>query len=188
MEGIYYDDTRLRQMIEALSPAQRKKALKGAFSSIGTKIRKQAVANMRQATAAKKTGSGTFASNRYVEKGIRKVNYRRVLGFRITVGTRKRKVSYSGMDDSTRNMAKKRNREEAIVALWAEGGTVGRKTRSRRTKRGRMGRGRNTGAMPAFRFMEKTKATGFDEATRLVESEILKSIEKTAARYGCSFK
>ena len=188
MDDIYYDDTRLRRMIEELSPAHRRKALKGAFSSIGTKIRREAVLNMRRATAAKKTGPGTFASNKYVERGIRKVNYRRVLGFRLTVGTKKQKVSYAGMDDKTRSVAAKRNRESAVVALWAEGGTVGRKTRSTRTKRGRVGRGRPTGAMPAFRFMEKTKETGFEQATELVGAEVIKSIEKTALKYGASFR
>lgn len=175
-------------MYEELTPAYRRKALKGAFSAIATKLRKEAVGNMRSATASKKTGPSGFASNRFVERGIRKVMYKRSLGFRITVGTKKRKVDYSGLDEKGRKAKSKQERESAIVALWAEGGTVGRNTRKTRTKRGIRGRGHATGFMPSFRFMEKTKSIGFKEANRILEEEIIKSLEKTVTKYGSTIR
>lgn len=172
---IYYDDSALMALIEALSPAERKRGLKNAFSHIGTQLRKKAVQNMRQAVGAKVSGSSTFRSNKNTERGIRKVMFRRDLGFRITVGTKRGKVQ---------NLDKKAARELAIVALWAEGGTDSRKTRNTRTKRGIIGKGRTTGSMPAFRFMEHTKANGYEQATAMLEKEIITSIEKIAQKRG----
>lgn len=176
---IYYDDRALMELIEALSPKERIKGMRNAFSRIGTQMRKRAVQNMRQAVGEKVSGSSTFRSNKNTERGIRKVMSRRNLGFRITVGTRRGKV---------RNLDTKAAREQTIVALLAEGGTGKRKTRNTRTKRGIIGRGRYTGSMPAFRFMERTKANAYEEATAMLEKEIIKSIEKIAHKKGCGIR
>ena len=88
--GVTYDDSRLTRLMEALSPAQRERALRNAFRAEARKVRKAAVKNLR--------GSG-LKVNAEVEKGVRAVVYRQVAGFRVTIGTKGKRRDYSGMDD-----------------------------------------------------------------------------------------
>lgn len=167
----YYDDHRLLQMFEELSHKQRVSALRGAFRSIGRKVRRRAVEELR--------GSG-LNSNRYVEKGIRLVPYKRVLGFRVTIGTKGKKKDYGDLSGKELSAAKKQSRL-SVVPLWAEGGTD---DRQRSTKRGKTAR---TGRMPVFGFMSAAesavKAGTFSDCTEAIGQYI----EKTAKKYGSKY-
>lgn len=152
----YYDDTRLQRLFEALTPKQRAKALRGGLRKAAYNLRKAAVKNLRD--------SG-LASNPIVEKGIRALVYKGVLGMRVTIGTRKK-----GGDIRT------------WVPLWAEGGTDDRRTRKGRY-RGRMGA---PGATFIPGFMTRTlQREGEKQGTNL-KTAIINYIEKTAKKYGCS--
>lgn len=177
-----YDDTRLRRMIDSLGAKERRKALSGGLRRIGKIVRDEAVKELR---------SSGLSSNKDVEKGIRVVVYRRnVIGFKVTVGTKKRRVNYSGLD-ATQRKAKAYKEKLRIVPLWAEGGTRERRT----TRSGRLlgfswkakGKGRRTGSMPAFRFMDKAKDGALNKAANSFEREMVGYITKTALKYGGTF-
>ena len=157
MADFYYDDRRLMSMFEELEPRRRVQAMRGALRQAANEVRKKAVENLR---------ASKLNSNRDVEKGIRSVVWKRSLGFRVTIGTKKKRA---------KNESKARARR-AIVPLWAEGGTDERHT----------GRGRRTGEMPAFRFMEATKGSMTDVET-MVKEKIVANIEKTSLKYGGKF-
>lgn len=167
----YYDDHRLLQMFEELSEKRRVSALRGAFRAVGRQVRRRAVEELR--------GSG-LNSNRYVEKGIRLVPYKRVLGFRVTIGTKGKKRDYGDLSGKELSAAKKQSRL-SVVPLWAEGGTD---DRQRSTKRGKTAR---TGRMPVFGFMSATesavKAGTFSDCTEAIGQYI----EKTAKKYGSKY-
>ena len=76
---IYYDDSQLMRLFEALSPQARLKAMRGAFLNSAKELRKVAVANFR---------SSGIKTSRDSERGIRAVRYKRTLGYRVTVGTK----------------------------------------------------------------------------------------------------
>ena len=182
MADFYYDDKRLTALFEQLDAKARRKSLRGAMSAAARELRKDAVANLRQ--------SG-LKSNRHVEKGIRAVAYRDKLGFRVTVGTKKHKVDYSGLD-AAQKKTKAHQEKDAIVPLWAEGGTGKRRTtRSRRFSGFRLksrGRGRSTGRMPAYRFMEKTRQTSAPKMETTVKGKIVEYVEKTAKKNGATIR
>lgn len=163
MADFYYDDRRLMSMFEELEPRRRVQAMRGALRLAANELRKKAVENLR---------SSKLNSNRDVEKGIRSVVWKRSLGFRVTIGTKKKRA---------KNESKARARR-AIVPLWAEGGTDERHT----GRSSFSGRGRRTGKMPAFRFMEATKESMTDVETT-VKEKIVANIEKTSLKYGGKF-
>lgn len=164
--GVTYDDSRLTRLMEALSPAQREQALRNAFRAEARKVRKAAVKNLR--------GSG-LKVNAEVEKGVRAVVYRQVAGFRVTIGTKGRRRSYAGMDDREKRAAKAKARLR-VVPLWADAGTWKRRDK----------RGRNRGSMPAYPFMTKTKREMTPQVEESLRNQIVRSIERTAKRYGCT--
>lgn len=174
MADFYYDDTRLRKLFEALSPKERQKALKGAFRKAANDLRKLAVQNLR---------TSGLRSNRDVEKGIRAVVWKRNLGFRVTIGTKRKSRS------KTENRAKALR---SIVPLWAEGGTEDRySTRTRYSKLGNLRwrrhdpKGKYRGRLDAYGFMEKTKneATGVEEN---LKQAIIDKIEQAVRKAGAT--
>ena len=167
MAEFYYDDSRLMQMFEALEPKRRATALRGAFRQAAQELRKKVLTNLRQ------SGLG---GGKAVERGVRAVVWKRSLGFRVTIGTKKRKVDYSGLSSSERR-SKAYKEKLAIVPLWAEGGTHDRQRRG----------GGRTGAMPAYLFMEKTKASQ-PQMEETLKRKIVENIEKTAKKYGGTFR
>ena len=72
-------------MFESLGEKQRRTAMRGAFRAAASNVRAGAVKELR---------SSGLRSNRDVEKGIRVVVYKKALGFKVTVGTKKRRVNY----------------------------------------------------------------------------------------------
>lgn len=160
MSDFHYDDSRLMRLFGELDARQRRKALKGAMAASARALRRAAVSNLR--------ASG-LARSRFVERGIRTATYRRKLGFRVTVGTKRGRAA--GSDPESRRKARL-----SVVPLWAEGGTKARATKG----------GRARGAMRPYRFMERTKAAEAPGIERTMKQSIVDYIEKTAKKYGCS--
>lgn len=169
---ITFDDTKLRKLLFELEPKRRMQAVKGAFRKTATKVRKTAASNLRS--------SGLHAP-KGMEKGIRQILYKRTPGFRVTIGTRKANPKTgkgeSGMHVNRRGLKKP-------ILLWAEGGTKPRSTKSRRRIFGGR-KGHPTGSMPAYKFMEKTRAQVKGNVTDELRQAMEESIIKTARKYGC---
>lgn len=164
------DTRRLWEMLQELEPKRQAQALRGGIRRAASEVRRAAVRNLK--------GSGLNAPAE-VQKGIRTVVYKRIAGFKVTVGTKKRRAtSYAGMSRGEANKAKARNRLP-IVPLWAEGGTV-----ERRTGGGWFSRGKRRGRMPAYGFMEKTKRETGDSVAATIGRNMESNIEKTVRKYG----
>ncbi len=160
------DTTRLWGMLRELEPKRQVQALRGGFRKAAQEVRKTAVRNLES--------SGLKGDVREVAKGIRAVVYRKVAGFKVTVGTKKQKrADYSGMSSREANKAKARRRLR-IVPLWAEGGTSPRST----------SRGFSRGSMPAFGFMERTDRDTEGYVGEIIRRNVAENIDKTARKYG----
>lgn len=170
------DDEKLFKLFEALDPKQRKKAIKGALTRAGSKLRKAAVENLK---------SKLPKAGKEMAKGIRRVNYKDKIGFRVTIGTKKRKKGSKGPDygyyTNSRGLTKP-------VLIWAEGGTDKRDTKTGSSWRGsrRKRRGHYTGRMPRYGFMEKTKTEMAPKVEAMLKEEINLNIQRIAKKYGCT--
>lgn len=164
------DMTRAFKLLEELEPKYRKRAIHGGIRRTAAKLRKTVVANLK--------ASG-LKWNKEVIKGVRPVIYRKVVGFKITVGTKKqKKLDYDGMSTIEKNKTKAFRRLR-IVPLWAEGGTVERRTKGK----GFFGKGASRGSMRAYRFMEKSKPE-LIVVENSMRKEIYDNIERTVKKYG----
>lgn len=164
--AFYYDDTRLMQMFSELEPKQRNRALRNGFRAAARTVRKLAIANLR--------ASG-LRSNRDVEKGIRCLVYRKVAGFRVTVGTkRSKRTDYSTMSAGEAK-ALRRKKRLSVVPLWAETGTERRETK----------KGQRRGGTRQYDYMTKTKAAAASTVEPVLKQNIVDYVEKTARKYGC---
>ena len=179
-EGIYYDDSRLMRMFEELDERARKKALRGAMAKAGRDLRKAARQNFR---------SSGIETSKDSEAGIRSVTYKRILGFRVTVGTKAKRADYSGMSASEAKSAKAKKRK-AVIPLWMEGGTVDRYRTRRKSLLARLrsegSRQGYTGALKALGFMEKTRSQELPRQESNIRQAIYEYVEKTARKYGAS--
>ncbi len=157
------DDDNLVKLFEALNPKQRKQAIQGALRRAATKVKKEAVKNLRSA----RNGKGeTIKTSKELEKGIRRLAYKKHLGFRVTVGSKKKAKTKP-------------------ILVWAEEGTKKRFTKTQtkvyRRKRG----GHYTGEMPRYGFMQRTKEQVKDKVTDMLHNEINQNIQRIAKKYGC---
>lgn len=160
-------------MFADLDAKARLRALRGAFRKASGELRKQAIGNLR---------SSGLRSNRDVERGIRSVVWKRSLGFRVTIGTKKYRNKAQDLSESKR-------RCKGVVPLWAEGGTDERYS-VRKTKK--LGfsmntRGSNRGRLKPYRFMERTKGDAEQLHARLVAA-LERNIERAALKNGGSIK
>ncbi len=176
------DDDKLVKLFQALDPKQRKKAIKSALTRAAAQVRKQAVKNLKSALPE---------SGKDLAKGIRRVSYKNKIGFRVTIGTKKKKKgsrieSVMHSDDvyhtNRRGLAKP-------ILIWAEGGTKSRHTKTESSWRGsrRKRKGHPTGSMPRYGFMEKTKEEMLPKVDAMLKQEINLSIQRIAKKYGCTF-
>ena len=186
------DDEKLVKLFAALDPKQRKKAIKAALTGAGAQVRKAAVKNLK---AIKRLNSSTGLT-----KGIRRINYKGKLGFRVTIGTKERgkgknsaAYGYHQGRSYRRAVARGVNEDklksyEKPVLLWAEGGTKSRHTKTKSSRRGsrRKRRGHPTGSMPRYGFMERTKQEMTPKVDALLKNEINLNIQKIAKKYGCT--
>jgi hypothetical protein len=169
MNSSYYDDSRLYALFDALSPQNRKKALKGALRSMAKKMRKNIVQELRA------TGIHTTPD---LERGVRSMLLRRdVAGFRVTVG--ERRGSSNGRTKARgyyiSRHAKPGSKGRPILR-WLDTGTT-----SRTTKRSK----RSTGSIRPGSFVDKgvnrTKPTLTNDTRQAIFDYIL----KTSQKYGC---
>lgn len=172
-----YDDSKLSGLFAAMTPKQRASALRGAVGKAGRKVRKAAVGNLRAALKDHK-------ANRALEKGVRMVKYKRVVGFRVTVGTGRSKGQ--GYYQSKRFTGAKAR--EVPVLVWLENGTALR--RNSRSKRfgGGWGAGAkgNRGRIVAQRYMYATRKQQVPKVTGELHDAIREYVTKTAKKYGCT--
>lgn len=130
---------------------------RAAFRRAANEVRKVALSKLR--------ASGLKA-DRETEKQIRRLIYKSKLGFRVTIG-HKRKAG-----------------GKKPVLMWGEGGTADRWTKTRTKFWIRERRRHYTGAMRSFRFMEATRTEVETTVTDMLHDSITKTIERIAKRYG----
>lgn len=164
MADVRYDDGNLQRLFAELEPKRRTQALKAGFRKAANNVRKKAVANLREA----------IHTDKDLEKGVRAVVFKRTAGFRVTIGTKK-----AGMRTNRRGLKKP-------VLIWAEEGTKQRATKSSGGKRAaRLRAGHNTGSMPRYGFMAKTKSEVRDSVTEDMHRAVTENVERIAKKYGC---
>lgn len=162
---VEYNDGNLQRLFAELEPKRRTQALKGGFRKVANDVRKKAVANLR----------GEIRTDKDLEKGVRAIVFKRKAGFRVTVGTSGDK----GMHTNRQGLKKP-------VLLWAEMGTKLRKTKDgggRRAARYRAAH--NTGSMPRYGFLDKTRAQVRDTVTGDMQKMVTENVERIAQKYGC---
>ena len=161
-----YDDTNLQKLFGELQPKQRIKAMRGAFRMAGNKVRKAVIDNLRE----------SVNSNKTLEKGIKVMVWKKVAGFRVTVGNGKYKSRrYTG-----------KNSKEVPVLRWLDTGTGVRKTKGSSRGFGLSKKGHSTGHLKRYGYMAKTKAQVASSVTGYIQESVIKSIKRTAKKYGCS--
>ena len=171
-----YDDSRLQKMFAELSEKRQKAALRGGMRRAATLVHKEARSNLKS--------SGLGNANA-VSKSIRKIVFKRRLGFKVTAAASKR--GNKGMHRNRRGLLKP-------VAYWAESGTEGtepRRTRAPRRsvwarllgRRPAPGGNLNRGRMPRYGFMEKTKSAVEGRATDMIKTELINNIERVHKKY-----
>lgn len=183
------DEENLVRLFQELDPKRRAQATKGALRRAANLVKKEAVKNLKSSKNGKGKNINTASG---LQKGIRRLIYRKTMGFRVTVGTARRGKSdkafiygYHQGRGYRRAMARGVRKGfltsyEKPVLIWAEDGTDDRSTKSRGRKKGHF-----TGSMPRYGFMERTKVQMKDKVTDLLHKEINYSIQRIAKKYGC---
>lgn len=185
---IYYDIENLQNFLNELSPTERKKLFQSGIRRVAEKMRKAAVMNLKGSGINLSPGSG-------VEKGIKKKLYRKVPGFRITIGSvqqtaaRKRtRHGYSYRYGKTTSvwtdftLQRTSRGKELPILIWAEGGTDRRFTKRRFFSK--KGNGHSTGFMPEYGFMKKTEAEEMPGIEEDMKQTILNTVHRKAKKYG----
>ena len=167
-----YDDGNLQRLFAELEPKRRTQALKGGFRKLAGQVRKKAVGNLR----------ASIHTDKDLEKGVRAVVFKRTAGFRVTIGTKKAGKNgkgEAGMHTNRRGLNKP-------VLIWAEEGTQQRKTKGGGGKRAaRLRAAHNTGSMPRFGFMDKTRNEVSSTITEDMHRMVAESTQRIAKKYGC---
>lgn len=176
---ISYDDERLIRLFEQLDEKARSKAIRGAFSKAASELRKVAVANYT---------SDTKGASKDSKRGIRAVVYKRRLGFRVTIGTRRQKLKYSKIPLGERGAIQRRRRKE-IAPLWLTTGTTARfRTRRKAERAYRAASGSRKGytgsIQPPRTFMERTRLSELPRQTDNIRNAIFTYVEKAAIKHG----
>lgn len=169
---VEYNDANLQRLFAELEPKRRTQALRGGFRKAANDVRKKAVANLRS----------SIRTDKDFEKGIRSAVFKRKAGFRVTIGTKK--AGKNGKGES--GMHTNRQGLKKPVLIWAEMGTAQRTTKSSGGKRAaRYRAAHNTGSMPRYGFMEKTRNQVRDTVTADMRKQVAENVERIAKKYGC---
>ena len=169
---VEYDDGNLQRLFAEMEPKRRAQALRGGFRKAANDVRKKAVANLRS----------SIRTDKDLEKGIRAVVFKRRAGFRVTIGTKK--AGKNGKGES--GMHLNRQGLKKPVLIWAEMGTAQRTTKSSGGKRAaRYRAAHNTGSMPRYGFMDKTRNQVRDTVTADMRKQVAENVERIAKKYGC---
>lgn len=171
---ISYDDSELQRLFAAMEPAQRLKALRGAFRRLASGVRRTAVNNLR----------GSLRSNKDLERGIRTVVFKKTAGFQVTIGSKVRRGGKSTWTEFSMHTNSKSKSKPVLI--WAEEGTEARRTKSCTKIFARSRKGHSTGRMRRYGFMRQTSEQVRGSVTESLHTEIVKSVKKTAAKYGCN--
>ena len=167
-KNIDFDDSNLQRLFAELDVKQRTKALKGAFRKEANNVKKVAINNLRSC----------IRSSKDMESGVRALVFKQKAGFRVTVGTKKSGTKEYGFHMNQQGLKKP-------ILIWAEDGTQSRKTKSHGSFFGKSRKGRNTGRMRRYGFMQRTLSETRDSVTGRLREEIILSVEKVAKKYGC---
>ena len=170
---VEYDDGNLQRLFAELEPKRRAQALRGGFRKAANNVRKKAVANLR---------SSSIRTDKDLEKGIRSSVFKRKAGFKVTIGTKK--AGKNGKGES--GMHLNRRGLKKPVLIWAEMGTAQRTTKSSGGRRAaRYRSAHNTGRMPRYGFMEKTRDQVRDTVTEDTHRQVAENVLRIAKKYGC---
>jgi hypothetical protein len=176
--SVTYTDRQLRQLFDELEPKRRLQTLKSAFRREANSVRRTAIQNLRASTNLH--GSQLHVT-RDMEQSIRAVVFKKIAGFRVTIGT-KRANKYGkgelGMHINRRGLKKPIN-------IWAEIGTNERYTRSRSKVYVRSRASHPTGRMKRYGYLRKTRDQVSDTVTDNLRSELVNSTIKASKKYGC---
>lgn len=154
-----YDLSRLEGLFRELEPKRQFQALRGGIWKTGREFRKKAVGNFRK----------SVKTDRELEKQVRLEVYRKkAVGFRVTVGDRRKKGG------------------RKPIARWSETGTAERRRKWRRKRRRKLfgGKGGRTGRMRSYGFMEATKRQESAKVAETLRSNIIKNVERIVKKYG----
>lgn len=169
---VKYDDGNLQRLFAELEPKRRTQALKAGFRKTANTVRKKAVGNLREA----------IHTDRDLEKGVRAIVFKQKAGFRVTIGTKKAGKNgkgEAGMHTNRRGLKKP-------VLIWAEEGTKQRRTKGNGGKRAaRLRAAHNTGSMPRYGFMAKTRNEVRETVTEDMHRLVTENVERVAKKYGC---
>jgi hypothetical protein len=183
----------LDQLMKELTPRELRKGLKAGYRQTAKKARKVALRYLHASSLQVKGNKGDL------DKGLRAYIYSKGGGFLLTVNARRATKSGKG----EKGMHENRYGKKKPVLMWAEDGTQKRQRGGRTfTVRGNLIYGSqrserlryykirkrvdgvNTGAMPAYSFLDKATP----EVTKVVEAElstqIKESVEKVARKSG----
>lgn len=189
--SIEYDDQALRKFFAEMDPKQRTKVLRGGFRTMASTFRKAAINNLR----------AEMNSNADLEKGVRAIVFKQTLGFRVTVGTTMRRTKdrhgWQGVHGFYANRQVRKNPTRYSirpVLIWAEDGTVPRRTKGERkvhkTERGFRKayayNGAYRGRMRRYAFMVKAKEQTASSLTQKAQESLIKYTVKIAKKYGCA--
>lgn len=153
---------------KALDPKAHRKAMRSAMRREGGRLRKMAVAALRD----RKLGQGTNAD---ISKGIRA----RVFPDRYGAG-----FMLTAKPHGKRGYHRNRFGREKPVLMWAEDGT------KQRSKRGRLKflvfrkKGHSTGRMGRYGFMARAEALAGDSVERNLFGEFQDSLDRAARKQG----
>lgn len=170
-----YNDQNLRNLYADLSPANRKKIIRGACGRVGNTIRKTAVNNLR---------SSGLGQAEELSSGIYVVVFKRKAGVRVTVAPRKARMNGKGEKGMHRN----RYGEKRPILYWAETGTKWRLSKKPTKYRinGKWVSGKRRGRMKRYGFMSKTQTQVEYTAGRQIKQELIGKLRKLVEKNGCS--
>ena len=173
-----YQDKKLCGLFAALSPMNRKKAIKGACRKVGNSVKKVAINNLR--------ATGLNHADQ-LSTGVRAVVFKREAGFRVTVASKKANKRGKG----EKGMHSNRYGNKKPILAWAELGTKWRKTKTNKSaKFNADGKwytaGSRRGFMKRYGFIAKTKTQVEHKVGKQIKDEIAIKVTQIAKKYGCT--
>lgn len=157
-------------MFAELDPKARRQALKSGLRREANAVLRTARRNIRT------SGLRSRKDQKGLERGARCYMYKSVAGFKVTV---------SGDKKTGRGMHRNRYGDLKPVLMWAEDGTVSRRTKSRLSlSRRRRRKAHPTGTMPRYGFMARTRQQTMPGLEKNMKEMLRDSVAKTARKYG----
>ena len=153
---------------KALDPKAHRKAMRSAMRREGGRLRKMAVAALRD----RKLGQGTNAD---ISKGLRA----RVFPDRYGAG-----FMLTAKPHGKRGYHRNRFGREKPVLMWAEDGTALRNTRGKTRALMFRKKGHSTGRMGRYGFMARAEALAGDSVERNLFGEFQDSLDRAARKQG----